>query len=524
MRNYDCLPRMCFSCGTVVLETVQDEHIESIRQWRNSQLDVLRQSHPITFEGQISYYETNIWPSLSSSHPKNILLSIVDAGELIGYGGLVHISWGDRRAEVSFLLDPKLSNNKVILERYFTIYLGLVKNLAFNGLGLERLTTETYAVREEHIRILEANGFLREGRMRNHVYIHGRHVDSLIHGCLRLQYENATSGANEQVRSNTTPQILPNVLVSCAGRKIPLVRAVMEASRRLSPEIKVWAGDSDPAAPSGLIADGFLVLPKIESLNISMLRDIFISNRIGTIIPTRDGELSFWAEFAQYFHDYGIEVIVSAVEAIKISLDKKLFSEFGGLKALPIIPVLESPEGFGSFVVKEQFGSGSASIGLNLDAGAAVRHAENLEFPIFQPYIKGDESSVDAWFDKNHKLKGLILRRRERIVNGESVVTTTYRDESLEAQCRLVLESMNLRGPIVAQIIRDAEGQCHVIEVNARFGGASTASIAAGLDVWFWSLYEAGGGDVSDLPYNRINGEIRLVRANYDIYLNDSSF
>jgi carbamoyl-phosphate synthase large subunit len=73
----------------------------------------------------------------------------------------------------------------------------------------------------------------------------------------------------------------------------------------------------------------------------------------------------------------------------------------------------------------------------------------------------------------------------------------------------------------VAQVIRDAEGRCHAIEINARFGGASTTAIAAGLDIWFWTLLEADGGDVSAVPFERVAGEIRQVRVPSDIIVHD---
>ena len=46
--------------GEYSTETVQPGHIELIRQWRNEQMDVLRQSIHITKEEQKYYYESKI--------------------------------------------------------------------------------------------------------------------------------------------------------------------------------------------------------------------------------------------------------------------------------------------------------------------------------------------------------------------------------------------------------------------------------------------------------------------------------
>lgn len=312
-----------------------------------------------------------------------------------------------------------------------------------------------------------------------------------------------------------------NVLISSAARKVPLVQAVVDAARRLDGTIRVYAGDLDPGVPAALVADGFITLPRTTDDNAELLRRICIEHGVGVVIPTRDGELSFWAAHREFFAADGIDVIVSAPEAITVSLDKRAFAEHGEKLGLPVIPVLDEPDPRGRHVVKERFGAGSGSLGLDLTADEAIRHAAALDDPIVQPFVVGEESSVDAWADRSGRIKGLVLRRREQVVDGESRITTTYRDERVEAECRRLLESLHLRGPVVAQILRDAVGAVHIIELNARFGGASTTAIAAGLDTWFWTLHEAFGGDPDDLSFDRVPGEVRQVRVPHDIHVHD---
>lgn len=312
-----------------------------------------------------------------------------------------------------------------------------------------------------------------------------------------------------------------NVLISSAARKVPLVEAVVDAARRLDGAIRVFAGDLNPAAPTALVADGFVTLPRTTGDNAELLRRICVEHGIGVVIPTRDGELPFWADHREFFAADGIDVIVSAPEAITASLDKRAFAEHGEKLGLPVIPVLDEPDAHGRHVVKERFGAGSGSLGLDLTADAATQHAAGLNDPIIQPFVVGEESSVDGWADRAGRVKGLVLRRRDQVVDGESRITTTYRDPRVEAECRRLLESLPLRGPVVAQILRDGEGAVHIIELNARFGGASTAAIAAGLDTWFWTLHEAFGGDPDDVPFERVPGEVRQIRVPHDLYVHD---
>jgi carbamoyl-phosphate synthase large subunit len=172
-------------------------------------------------------------------------------------------------------------------------------------------------------------------------------------------------------------------------------------------------------------------------------------------------------------------------------------------------------------VVKERRGAGSRSIGIGLDRSAALRHAQQLAEPIFQPLVEGREISVDAWLDRHGRVKGTVLRNRERVEHGESVVTATFRDVRLESEVTAVLQALQLRGPVVLQAIVDSRGAPHVIEVNARFGGASTAGIAAGLDPWYWSLLELQGSGLDSVAFERVPGEIRQVRVSADVICHD---
>ena len=182
--NYLIMPRPVLQDGEVTLRAIVREDIESIRQWRNSQLDVLRQIAPISSAEQERYFREYIWPDKLILHPKQLLLAIELKDELIGYGGLVQIAWRDRRAEVSFLLSPSIESSKVNRALIFSTFLRLIQALAFKDLGLLRLWTETYAHRTAHILTLESTGFQLEGCLRSHVIISGETIDSLLHGML----------------------------------------------------------------------------------------------------------------------------------------------------------------------------------------------------------------------------------------------------------------------------------------------------------------------------------------------------
>ena len=110
----------------------------------------------------------------------------------MAYGGLVHISWPDARAEVSFLADPTRAAEAATYRQDFRAHLRLLGQVAFAGLQLNRLFTETYDIRPAHVAILEEAVFRLEGRLRQHVQLKpGTFADSLMHGQLAADYATA---------------------------------------------------------------------------------------------------------------------------------------------------------------------------------------------------------------------------------------------------------------------------------------------------------------------------------------------
>ena len=104
------------------------------------------------------------------------------------------------------------------------------------------------------------------------------------------------------------------------------------------------------------------------------------------------------------------------------------------------------------------------------------------------------------------------------VENGESVITETFQDKAIELLIEKVLFLLKLKGPVMIQGIIDDQMMIHIIECNARFGGASTCSISAGLDSFYWSILEAYGYDLAQYPFAQDFNTIRQIRIPFDIY------
>lgn len=164
---------------------------DKIREWRNAQIDILRQELPITETQQLAYLNA-YYSDLSVQYPHfkrylfSFLLGIPGAERLIGYGGLVNIDWKNMSAETSFLLDPSRVKDKNKYRDELIIFHKLLED-ATSYMHLHRWHGETFEFRAWHIHCLEEFGFNCEGIMRDAIRKEGRYLDVVITG--KILYE-----------------------------------------------------------------------------------------------------------------------------------------------------------------------------------------------------------------------------------------------------------------------------------------------------------------------------------------------
>ncbi len=324
------------------------------------------------------------------------------------------------------------------------------------------------------------------------------------------------------LRHHDVPKASPpvRILVTSISRKIPMIQAIRKGVDKFSNQNEIHGADSDTRCLGRRFVDNFWHMPPIKDLRAADIVSYCTRHGITAIIPSRDGELSFFAQIASELKRQGINVMISPPEAVRICLDKfEFFRTLHQETECPPIPTSLTPDDFdsGPFAVKERFGAGSANLALGLDLKSAIEHAAKLQEPVFQPIISGLEYSIDVYLTMEGVAKGAIARIREQVVKGESMITTTKRHTVLEEACINTARRLGLYGHVIFQAIEDNNGELHLVECNCRFGGASTLSVAAGLDSFYWFLTEAHGDDCAALPFLRSKEELRQVRYPADL-------
>lgn len=194
--TYACLHRQEFHLGAYSLVPLRYQDRFLIMQWRNQQIYHLRQRRPLTEEDQQRYFDQVVSALFDQPQPDQILFSYLEDGRCIGYGGLVHINWADRYAEVSFIMDTALEQEH--FAEHWSRYLTMLKDVAFAELSLHKLFTYAYDLRPHLYPVLEANGFEREAVLKDHCLFEGEYKDVLIHSCIPYRLVNYVDAAPEQ--------------------------------------------------------------------------------------------------------------------------------------------------------------------------------------------------------------------------------------------------------------------------------------------------------------------------------------
>jgi RimJ/RimL family protein N-acetyltransferase len=179
MYKYKALNKQLFIQGEYSIVPIRFEDRMDIMKWRNEQMYHLRQAQLLTKKNQDHYFKTVVASLFDQKQPSQLLFSFLKNDQCIGYGGLVHINWEDKNAEISFVMDTAIEKN-YFKEMWFE-YLSLIEVVAFESLNFNKIFTYAFDLRPELYTALQAAGFHKEAVLKNHKIVDKIFVDVLIH-------------------------------------------------------------------------------------------------------------------------------------------------------------------------------------------------------------------------------------------------------------------------------------------------------------------------------------------------------
>lgn len=288
-----------------------------------------------------------------------------------------------------------------------------------------------------------------------------------------------------------------NVLLTCAGRRVSLLRAFQQA---VAPyHGTVVAADHDPLAPAMRLAAHRAQVPLLsDAAYLPALLDLVRVHQIRLLVPTIDTELPLLAEAVPQLAALRCQAAISTLAFIERCADKyqtAVFWQKQGFRTVPTWLPGQLPDALPvDLFVKPR--RGAASKKAFRVSAAQLDHALALvPDPIVQPFIDAPEITIDALFDFSGRLLHYLPRLRLRTLAGESIQGVTIDDAPFRARLRALLETAGAdgaRGPITVQAFQTEKGLM-LSEINPRFGGGFPLAAAAGAHYPRWLVQMVRG-------------------------------
>lgn len=287
-----------------------------------------------------------------------------------------------------------------------------------------------------------------------------------------------------------------NILVTSAGRRVSLVRALRSEAKKMKPDSKVFAVDFQPELSSACkISDQSFQVPKVTSRDyIGVLRELCQEQKIDLLIPTIDPELPVLAKNKELLEKDGVSVVVSDLELIEICQDKRKTIDFFESRGIHTPKMISKEKPTFPVYAKPYDGSSSENNYIIHNASELRDYHVNDEKLLFFEYLDHnvyDEYTLDLYYDRDSDLKCVVPRKRIEVRGGEVNKGLTENNTLVPFVKEKLTNISGARGCLTLQLFLNSEnGNISGIELNPRFGGGYPLSYLAGANYPRWLIEE----------------------------------
>ena len=295
-----------------------------------------------------------------------------------------------------------------------------------------------------------------------------------------------------------------NILFTCAGRRVSLLKAFRSAMSELGLHGKLIATDITDSSPAFHVADEGVIVPVVGTLEyIPKLLEIVQAHHVRLLVPLTDLDLRSLARQKDRFTQAGCTVMVAPEQTIKTCRDKlrtdTMLDEAGleHIKAYRLSEFRKKP--FYPCFIKPIRGSGSVGTAILRNIREFKAHVATYgDLLIVQEYVQGPEFTIDVYRSQKGEVKSVVPRQRLVIRSGEVEKGITVKDDKLIGQAVSLAQHLEgIWGVFCCQCRKDEDGTTRFFEINPRFGGGVPLSIAAGANFPLYLLQEVTGRDIS---------------------------
>tara|TARA_B100001996_G_C18607667_1_gene572465 strand:+ start:652 stop:1209 length:558 start_codon:yes stop_codon:yes gene_type:complete len=183
MKEYKNLSKQCFTKNEFSIVPIRNQDRYEIMKWRNDQIYHLRQKTPLNKKNQDDYFKYVISALFEKINPDQILFSFLKNDNCVGYGGLVHIDWINKNAEISFVL--RTEDEVSYFRKYWGVYLDLIENVAFAELNFHKIYVYAFDLRPHLYKVLLESNYFKDAVLNDHVSVKGKYIDIVIYSKIR---------------------------------------------------------------------------------------------------------------------------------------------------------------------------------------------------------------------------------------------------------------------------------------------------------------------------------------------------
>lgn len=312
---------------------------------------------------------------------------------------------------------------------------------------------------------------------------------------------------------------MTNVLVTGAGG--PAAISFMKSVE--ADDILLFVADMDQLA-SGLYMvpkERRVLLPAGASEDfVDALLQSCIRMKIDVVVPTVDTELIPVALAEKRFAAHGIAILQMGARTLHTCLDKFLLAQAcNDSVRVPRTELFDESVDVSTWsfplVVKPRTGSGSKGVKI-IHSAKELEQTEKSPALIIQEFLPGDEYSVDVLANSKGEVVAAVPRERMKIDSGVAVTSRVVLDQELIDAATQVAQTVGVQFVANVQLRRDAHGNPCLLEVNPRFPGTMTLTVASGVNMPSLALRHRLGAPLNDAPSPNA---VAMVRYLEDIVL-----
>ena len=278
-----------------------------------------------------------------------------------------------------------------------------------------------------------------------------------------------------------------NVLLTCAGQRVDIVRAFQAAMRGGAHRGRVLVSDLDPLSPSLFAADEVVELPPVGDAGYgAAVAEVCAREGVRAVLPLTDLDPVVLAEAADEIRAAGAQVFLPTPEVALGCQDKWECHVMLGSLGLPSPPTwlpddVDPAELPFPVLLKPRLGFAGRHIYRCADADelAFFRRYSPAE-SVVQQALPGLEFSIDCFGGLDGQALGAVPRAMIQSKGGEQIKGETLDDPQLVELGAATVEGLGLVGPSTVQCFRDDGRILGITDINTRFGGAFPLPQAAG--------------------------------------------